>query len=175
MGFRPRLTQNEHRIPEWSHHKVVAQHVPLIDRGPQLAGLRICGQADGVADAGGEDALVLALRVERQDVGPPSFALVVIDVRSRADRDIQRLAVRREFEVARPVPTATDALIAAGDVRDDFFRLARRLRVAVLIREANNRVGVPDVVVRPLGNAMYVSRFWRTKSHNERVSSDRTV
>ena len=132
-------------------HQVVAQFIPFVDRGPQLAGLGIRGQADGVADAGGEDALVLAIRVEGQDVGPPRFALVVIVIRSRANRDIQRLAIRRELEVPRPVPAAPDALVAAGDVRDDRFRRARRLRVSVPIREADNRVGVPNVNKLRLG------------------------
>ena len=104
-------------------HQVVAQPVALVDRGPELAGLGMDRQADGVADARGEDPLVLAVGVEGQDVGTPLFALVVADVRPRADRNEQRLAVRRELEVARPVAAAADLLATAGDVLDD--RLGR--------------------------------------------------
>jgi hypothetical protein len=46
------------------------------------------GQADRVADAGGEYPLVLAVRVEGQDDGAALLPLVVIDVRTRADRDV---------------------------------------------------------------------------------------
>src|SRR6202034_2298907 len=84
-------------------------------------------------------------------VGAAGFALVVIDVRAGADRDIKRAAVRGEFQIPRPVPAATDALVSAGDVRDDRFRLAQGLRVTVLIREAENRVGVTDVDELRLG------------------------
>ena len=99
----------------------------------------------------GEDPLVLAVGVEGQDVGPAVLAVVVVDVRPRADRDEQRLAVGRELEVARPVAAAADALVAAGDVLDDRLGLARGLRVAVLVGEADDRVGVADVDVLRLG------------------------
>ena len=55
--------------------QVVAQAVALVDRGPELAGLRMDRQADGVADARGVDPLVRAVGVERQDVGPALLAL----------------------------------------------------------------------------------------------------
>ena len=99
----------------------------------------------------GEDALVLAVGVERQDVGPALLAVVVVDVRARADRDVQGLAVGRELQVTRPVAAAADLLVAARDVLDDRLGLARGLRVAVLVGEADHGVGVADVDVLRLG------------------------
>ena len=80
-------------------------------------------------------------------IGPAVFALVVVDVRARADRDVESLAVGRELQVPRPVPAAADALVAAGDVLDDRLGLARGLRVAVLVGETDHGVGVADVDV----------------------------
>ena len=96
-------------------------------------------------------ALVLAVGVEGQDHRAALLAIVVVDVRPRADRDVQGLAVGRELQVARPVPAAADALVAAGDVLDDRLGLARGLRVAVLVGEADHGVGVADVDVFRLG------------------------
>ena len=73
--------------------------------------------------------------------------LVVADVRPRADRDEEGLAVLREFEVARPVAAAADPLVAAGDVLDDRLGAPAGLGVAVLVGEADDRVGVADVDV----------------------------
>ena len=128
-------------------HEVVAERVALVDRRPELARLRVGRQADGVADARGEDPLVLAVGVEREDVGPALLRVVVADVRPRADRDEERLAVGREFQVARPVAAAADALVAAGDVLDDRLGGPGGLGVAVLVGEADDRVGVADVNV----------------------------
>ena len=132
-------------------HQVVAQRVALVDRGPELAGLGVDRQADGVADARGVDPLVLAVGVEGQDVGPALLALVVADVRPRADRNEQGLAVLRELEVAGPVAAAADLLAAAGDVLDDDLGRPARLGVAVLVGEADDGVGIADVDVRRVG------------------------
>ena len=76
-------------------------------------------QADGVADARGIDPLILAVGIERQDVGSTRFALVVTDVRPGSDRDEQGFAVLREFKVARPVAAAADLLSPAGNILDE--------------------------------------------------------
>ena len=73
--------------------------------------------------------------------------LVVVDVRPRADRDVQGLAVGRELQVARPVPAAADPLVAAGDVLDDRLRLARAPSCRRSCRGSGPRVGVADVDV----------------------------
>ena len=46
------------------------------------------------------------------------------------------------------MPAAADLLSAAGDVLDEHLGRSTRFRVAVLVREANNRVGVANVHVR---------------------------
>jgi hypothetical protein len=109
------------------------------------------GQADRVADARGEDALVLAVGVERQDARAALLAVVVVDVRARADRDVQGLAVGRELQSRVQCPPPPTLLVAAGDVLDDRLGLARGLRVAVLVGEADDRVGVADVDVFRVG------------------------
>ena len=48
---------------------VVAQQVAFVDGAPDVPGLRMNGQADTVADAGGVDLLVVAQGIERQHVG----------------------------------------------------------------------------------------------------------
>ena len=69
----------------------------------------------------------------------------VIIVGVRADRDQQRLAVGRECQVARPVPAAAQPPAAGDAGRDDVLGLARGLQVAVVVEEADHRVGVGDI------------------------------
>src|SRR5580704_8775586 len=48
---------------------IVAEAVALVGRAPQRAARGCDRHADAVADAGGEDAAVLAVRIEGQDIG----------------------------------------------------------------------------------------------------------
>ncbi len=56
-----------------------------------------------------------------------------------------------EFQVARPVAPAADLLAPAGDVVDDHLRGARRLHVAVAVREADDRSGVAHIQIFRFG------------------------
>ena len=49
--------------------QVVAETVALVGRAPQIAGGRVHGDADAVADAGREHLLVFSLRIEHEDAG----------------------------------------------------------------------------------------------------------
>ena len=89
-------------------HEVVAQPVALVHRGPELAGLGCVARPTGLRMPeaktrsflpSGSNARMRARRASR---------FVVVDVRARADRDVQGLAVGRELQVARPVPAAAD-------------------------------------------------------------------
>jgi hypothetical protein len=95
--------------------------------------------ADGVADAGGEDASVPAAGIVLQDVRAAGFrsAWLFVDVADRAHGDVELLAVPREGEVARPVAAAPQAA-AAREVIDDPLRLVARLQVSVAIGEAHH-------------------------------------
>src|SRR5437879_4362868 len=69
------------------------QHVPesitLVDRGPDRSRIRLNRQTDGVTDAVGVNAGVLAVRVELVDQGALSLGVLVtlVHVGAGADRD----------------------------------------------------------------------------------------
>src|SRR5438445_6091071 len=108
-------------------HQVIPQFVALVDRGPKLTGLRVDRQANGVADSPREYSLVLAVWVKGQDIGPALLALIVADVRARADRNKEGFSVAGELEIAGPVAAAADLLAAAGDALDDDLGPSARL------------------------------------------------
>ncbi len=89
-------------------HEIVTQLVALIHRSPQLAGFRVNGEADGIANAGGKDAAILAIRVIFENARAIFFGLVIIDVRFRTDGDKQFFSLlgesnaRRRHPVRRP-------------------------------------------------------------------------
>ncbi|CDX27565.1 hypothetical protein MPL3356_70065 [Mesorhizobium plurifarium] len=167
---------------------VVAKLVALVDDAPERAGRRLHGHAGAVAQAGGDRPAVLAVGVEGEHVGAALFrapglaqrlrfspfldtalrpgAHILGDVGAGADRQIERLAVGREGDVARPV-------VAGGDLGHDGFRLGGRFQVAVAIGEAHDAIAVGDIdplrlvarrvegdAVRP-GQALGEDRFLR--------------
>ncbi len=140
--------------------QIVAEPVALVGRAPEIAGLRLDGEADAVAQAGGEAAPIAAAGIENENVGAailiaparaepmrrlPTTKLVrtfprhaLCDVRGRADRDEHALAVRREHDVAR-------RMAAIGKTRNDLLRRAARLEVAAAIGKAQHRGGGGDI------------------------------
>src|SRR5690349_2352621 len=90
--------------------EVVAELVALVHAGPERAGGGVDGEADRVADAGGEERLVLAVGGEGEDAGAALFGLVVVDVGAGTHRDEHALVVGAEGDVAGPVAAAADLL-----------------------------------------------------------------
>ena len=104
--------------------QVVAESIALVDGAPERAGSWLDRKARTIANAGRVDALVLALRIEGEDVGAAllvaergadrrlgDVGLILArrafcDVAAGADRNEQRLVIGRESEVARPVSPA---------------------------------------------------------------------
>ena len=128
--------------------EVVAESVTFVDGDPELSGIRVDGDADCVANAGGVDAFILSLGREGENVGAVEFGfciVVFIDIRMRADANEHDLAVVREGDVARPV-AATAEMSAAGKI-GDVFRRAASFQVSADIREANHGIRVADVNV----------------------------
>lgn len=131
-------------------NQVVAEPVPLVDGGPELAGIRVDVDADGVADAPGIQSLAAAVRVELEDVGAALFCRVVGDVGVRADGDEHPLAVFREHDISGPVAASPEAP-AAGDIGDDHLRAAGCLRIPGPVPEAHDRAGVADIQILRVG------------------------
>src|SRR4029077_4616357 len=126
--------------------KIVANVVAFVDGTPGLARFGIDGNSYAIANAGGEDAASGAIRIELQHIGAFEFRGIIIDivdVGTRADRDIHLLAIERERDIAGPVTTATKAP-TAGKV-GDFLRGACRFEVSVLVGKAHDGVGVPNI------------------------------
>ena len=71
--------------------RLVAQRVALVDHRPQGTRRRLPRHADGIAQAGGEDAGLAALEVELVDGGAAFLCrhAAVADIGQRADADIE--------------------------------------------------------------------------------------
>ena len=119
--------------------RLVAQAVAFVHHGPEPAGQRLPGHADGVAQSGGEDAAVLRAQVQFVDAGAAFFGFEAVfgDVAQRADADVEALAVAAGQQAARPVPAGLEAGEAAPRRGD--ARRARR------VGEGQHAVGVADV------------------------------
>src|SRR5271166_4364111 len=144
-------------------HEIVTQPVALVSRSPELPGPGMNRQAHGIANARGEGPLVLAVRVEGENHSAALFGGVVVDIRPRADRDIQGLAVGRELQVTGPVATTADFLSAGRDVLHDHLGPSPRLGVAIAVGEAHHRAGVADI-----------EEFW-LRARREESNSKRAV
>ncbi len=129
-------------------HEVVAETIALVHRRPELAGLRLNREPDGVANAGRVDAAAAAVRIELVDDGALALdgIVLLVDVGHRSDRHVHLPAVARERDVARPVLGVGRA--AARQRRDNDFLRTARLQIAAAIGIANDRVRVADVDVR---------------------------
>src|SRR4051812_10661475 len=86
--------------------KVVAQFVPLIDRGPELSRSRLKSDAHCVAQAARKDSLPRSVRIVLRDRRAPLIALRGIVGRG-TNRHIHLCAGRIECNVARPVLVVT--------------------------------------------------------------------
>ena len=140
-------------------HQIRPQLIALIDRGPQLAALRVPGQPDGISQARGIDPPLARRRVDLQDRRPLDLLVqaVLADVGVRAHPDIQ----------PRPVGTGHQAL---GPVVVPPGRQVRHLhsrsvdpRLTGLVREGHHRIGVGDV--KPVADQHHAER--RCQALNE--------
>ena len=77
-------------------NEIVAQGVAFIHRYPELACLRMHGQAGSISNAGCVDPLPSSVRVELEHIGAVSFRFTIGNVRLGADTDIEFLAVVRK-------------------------------------------------------------------------------
>src|SRR5580658_2981140 len=80
----------------------------------------------------------------------------------RPDGHEHFLAVGSENNIPRPMPP-TAQTSATRDIGHNHFFWAARRQVAVLIREANNRVRISDVKISRIGP-------WRIKRKTERLA-----
>src|SRR6185437_1313379 len=140
-------------------HEVVAEIVALVGRAPGRA-VRLHRKADAIADARGEQLLVLAVRIERQHRGAVGLraprraerllrapglqpagrrAQPLRDVAGGADRHQHPLAVRREDNVAGRMA------VAGRKFRNDGLRLTGGVQIASTIGKAHDAVGVSDI------------------------------
>src|SRR6476469_7088659 len=55
-------------------HQIISQTVALVGRAIEVASLGMNGKADAITDAGGENAGVLPVGIEHQDVGATALA-----------------------------------------------------------------------------------------------------
>ena len=132
--------------------EVVAEAIAFIGRAPQFAGNGVDGFTDAVADAPGVDLDEVAFGGELEDVGAVvllGVSVGVVDVGVGADGGEELAAVFRKDQVAGPVAAAAQAS-AAGQF-SEVFRGSACLQIAILVREADDAVGVADVDVFGIG------------------------
>src|SRR5438067_13628942 len=118
-------------------NQFVAKGVALVDRAPQLAGLRTDGDPHRVANAGSIDAHSGTIRIKGKNVGTVLFfgmRVRIVSVGTRTYGDEHGLSIGRELDIARPVP-------ATGRQIGDVLGSAAGLQVAVVITKAHDRIG----------------------------------
>ena len=108
-----------------------------------------------IADSPRVSPFVLPVGIEFEDVCTALLARLakIADVGGGAYGDVHLASIAAEPDVARPVAAAPQAS-AAGKVGHDHLGRPGRMQGAVLVRESNDRTGVPDVEpfrVRPRG------------------------
>src|SRR5579884_1819610 len=143
---RPSIEATFLNVRDVVRREIVADFVALVHRAPQLSRFGMDRFADTIANSPGIDAEAAAVRIEFEHVGAVIFdgiVVSVIDVRVRANRDEHLLAIGREDDVARPVAAA--AQVSAARQIGDLLLWPACLHVAILVREANDRIGVADV------------------------------
>jgi len=86
--------------------QIVSKLIALIGAHPKLIRAGAKSDADGVANSPGVNVLVCAVRVELKNARTVRFAGIVGIIRARTDRDVHFFSVRRENNVARPMPAA---------------------------------------------------------------------
>src|SRR3546814_6031546 len=120
------------RISDWSSDVcssdlVGAEHVALVDHGPELVAARIISEADRIAQALGEGADIAVLGPHLEYRGAAEFVVHALfaDIAVGADADIEP-AVRSRDEALGPM--AVGALCRPVGA---LLRLARPLRCAL--------------------------------------------
>ena len=89
--------------------QIIAERVALVSGTPEIAGFRLDGFADAVADAGSKDSQAGAIGIELQHVGAVNLGGIVISVvhiRARAHGNEHFLAIAREDDVPSPMAAA---------------------------------------------------------------------
>ena len=123
-------------------NEVAAEFVAFIGDGPQEPTLRRPSHAVGVAQAGRENAVVAGLWVDFPDRGAAFLGghAVLADIAVRADGGVEQLAVGTGDDIFGPV-----VVDRPGRQIDELASSARDRRIAVLIIEAHDGVGVGNV------------------------------
>src|SRR5262249_49443604 len=141
--------------------EIVAEPVALVDRAPEIAGLRMNAEPHAVAQPAGKHAAVLPVRIEHQhrgairvvaprgaeaaltvpalDLGRAELLHAFADVRRRTDRDEHLPAVAREGDVPRDMSTLDAAASGAGEGAHDGLGPCTRLEIADPIGKADHR------------------------------------
>src|SRR5258706_10845033 len=105
VGVGPSVERALLDVGEVVGHQVVTDEIAFLNRGPQRIGAGEPVQADGIARAGGEDFVTATVGIVAID-GGAIFRLARIDIRARADADIEFLALAIEEQRAGPVALA---------------------------------------------------------------------
>src|SRR6185436_8206625 len=124
--------------------QVVTEPVATVVGGPERAARRIEGQADGVAQAPGEDSLAAALGVVVDDDRGTALVALLADVAARADRHDHATVPEEEHGAGAVAAFGRDVADHAAPRIGDSVRVA----VAQLDDPARNagvqRAVVPD-------------------------------
>ncbi len=144
IAVRPAI---EGAIPDRGHvvgNEVAAELVALVDRGPQRAAYRLDRQADGIAQAGGEDPMPAGGAVDLPDGGAPFLRgdAVLGGVAVGADGHVEVPPIRGGDDVLGPM--VVDG--AAGEI-DHLHAGYGDLGLPAAVGKAQQRVGVGDVKV----------------------------
>ena len=124
--------------------EVAAELVPFVDRGPELAALRLPGEPDRIAQAGGKHPCPPRHRIDFEDRRPALFIsdAVLTGVAVGPDGDVEMRAVWARDDVLGPM-----IIDGAGRQIGHLHRGCGDRRLPILIGKPQQGIGVGDIEV----------------------------
>src|SRR6266513_1647377 len=110
---RPAVESTALDVADVIRHQIIAELIAFVRAHPKLVRSWTKLDPDRIPDSPGKNVLAGPVRIELKDPRAIRFRRVVRHVRKRTDRNVHLLSVRRERDVARPMP-ATAQQSAAG-------------------------------------------------------------
>src|SRR5947207_11858990 len=103
---RPAIESAALDVADVIRRQIVAELIAFVRAHPKLVRSWTKLDPDRIPNSPGENILAGPVRIELKDPRAIRFRRVVRYIRKRTDRNVHLLSVRRERDVARPMPAA---------------------------------------------------------------------
>src|SRR5437870_11669907 len=137
--------------------QILANFVALIRAHPQLIAAGTKCYSYSIANSPRIDFSIRPIGIELEDARAIGFRSVVGNIRTRTDGDVHLFAIRREDDVACPMPAAAEACCATGTVVTQNFGSATCFEIAIAIGKTNYAIRIRDVQKLRIGTGRITS------------------